>query len=180
QEPSRFRLGAGAHISKAWITSLPPVSMAVARTRMSGFGGKADVLCSVRVFPLPTPQIVQLLILQQRSCSAPLSTHQFKPIRCELLSQGAIMRRREFLGVLGGTAVVWPLAARAQQPMPVIGYVHVATPAATAQNLVAFRRALSEAGFVEGQNVAIEYRYAEGQFDRLPALAAELVNRRVN
>ena len=90
------------------------------------------------------------------------------------------MRRREFLGALGVAAAAWPLAARAQQPVPVIGYVHVATTAATAQNLVAFRRALSEAGFVEGQNVSIEYRYAEGRFDRLPALATELVNRRVS
>jgi putative ABC transport system substrate-binding protein len=64
--------------------------------------------------------------------------------------------------------------------MPVVGYLHIATPAATAQNLVAFRKALNEAGYVEGRNVTIEYRYAEGQFERLPALAKDLVDRRVN
>jgi putative ABC transport system substrate-binding protein len=90
------------------------------------------------------------------------------------------MRRRDFLGVLGVAGAGWPRHACAQQPMPVIGYLHIATPASTAQNLVAFRKALSEAGYVEGQNVAIEYRYAEGQFDRLSALAKDLVERRVN
>src|SRR6185312_9436252 len=90
------------------------------------------------------------------------------------------MRRRDFLGVLGGAAAGWPRHVRAQQPMPVVGYLHVATPTATAQNLVAFRKALSEAGYVEGQTVVIEYRYAEGQFERFPALVKDLVDRRVN
>jgi putative ABC transport system substrate-binding protein len=92
------------------------------------------------------------------------------------------MRRREFVRLLGGVAV-WPLAARAQQPaMPVIGLLGAADPddAEVARNLAAFRRGLAENGYVEGQNVWIEYRWAEGRYERLPALAAELVARNVN
>jgi len=88
------------------------------------------------------------------------------------------MRRRELITLLGGAAVAWPLAARAQQPpVPTIGYLHVGSPDARAE--AAFRKGLSEIGFVEGRNVAIEFRYAENQFDRLPTLAAELVRQRV-
>jgi hypothetical protein len=85
------------------------------------------------------------------------------------------MRRREFLGVLGSSAVGWPLTVRAQQPaMPVIGFLHLGSPQGRTQRLAAFRQGLGESGYIEGQNVAIEYRWAEDRYDRLPALAADL------
>lgn len=90
------------------------------------------------------------------------------------------MWRRNFIALLGG-ATTWPILARAQQPeMPVIGCLNSAAAAPIAHLLAAFKRGLSEPGYIEGQNVAIEYRLAEGQYDRLPALAADLVNRRVS
>src|SRR6516162_2318524 len=89
------------------------------------------------------------------------------------------MKRRTFIAGLGSTAA-WPMAARAQQPaMPVIGYLSVGTPDRQSPPLAAFGQGLKEAGYVEGQNVAVEYRYAENQYDRLPALAADLSRRRV-
>ena len=85
------------------------------------------------------------------------------------------MRRREFIALIGG-ATAWPLAARAQQPqMPLIGYLSARSPDETAHLVSAFRRGLGENGFVEGQNVTIEYRWALGQYDRLPAMASEFV-----
>jgi putative tryptophan/tyrosine transport system substrate-binding protein len=90
------------------------------------------------------------------------------------------VKRREFIALLGGAAAVWPLAARAQQPaIPVVGYLSALSEAQVAHQLTAFRRGLNEVGFVEGQNVAVEYRWANGQYNQLPAMAGELVRRPV-
>ena len=89
-----------------------------------------------------------------------------------------MIRRREFMSLLGGVAAAWPLAARAQQPaMPVVGFLDPTSADAEADRLRAFRLGLKDAGFVEGENVEIVYRFAENQSDRLSALAAELVRR---
>ena len=89
------------------------------------------------------------------------------------------MRRRDFISLLGG-ATAWPLTARAQQPaIPVVGFLSSRSPGESAGVVAAFHQGLREAGFIEGQNLAIEFRWAEGRYDRLPALAADLVSLRV-
>ena len=92
--------------------------------------------------------------------------------------QSAQLYRREFSTLIGGAAA-WPVSARAQQPVPVIGLLHSASAGAFAPFLAALREGLGEAGYVDGQNVRMEFRWAEGQYDRLPAMAAELVDQKV-
>jgi putative ABC transport system substrate-binding protein len=90
------------------------------------------------------------------------------------------MRRREFIAVLGGTAAAWPLVARSEQPaMPVIGFMSGRAPEDSAYLVSAFRKGLAETGFDEGQTVTIEFRWAHGDYDRLPVLATDLVSRKV-
>jgi putative ABC transport system substrate-binding protein len=91
------------------------------------------------------------------------------------------VKRRSFMTLLGGAAVTWPLAARAQQPkMSVIGYLGAGSAAASASTLAVFRQSLAGAGYAEGRNIGIEYRFAEGRYDRLPEMAAELVRQQVS
>ena len=102
--------------------------------------------------------------------------HWRELVRCPVRASGAAMRRRDFISLIGGAAVVWPLAGSAQQSgMPVIGFLSSRAPGDSTGVLAALYQGLREVGFVEGQNVQIAFRWAEGHYDRLPALAADLV-----
>jgi putative ABC transport system substrate-binding protein len=89
------------------------------------------------------------------------------------------MKRREFITLFGGAAVAWPLAARSQQPTPIVGLINGRAAQDAARNAAAFRSGLNETGYVEGQNVMVEYYWLEGQYNRLPSLMDDLVRRRV-
>src|SRR6202040_748143 len=91
--------------------------------------------------------------------------------------RGDRMRRREFIALLGSAATAWPLAAHAQEPSSLVGILHSGSHTTFAPLMIAFRRGLQERGFIEGQNVTIDYRWPENQYDRLPVMAAELVHR---
>jgi hypothetical protein len=93
----------------------------------------------------------------------------------------AEIKRRAFITMLGGAAAVWPFVAGAQQPaVPVVGFLNAGSPGPLRRQVAAFHQGLNEAGYVEGQNVAVDYRFAEGQYDRLKALADDLVSRQVS
>jgi putative ABC transport system substrate-binding protein len=117
---------------------------------------------------------------KDRGCPASYSLLECPPTATATGRPMLDVRRREFITLLGGAAATWPIAARAQQPtMPVIGFLNQEASELTGHNVTGFRKGLSESGFVENQNVAIEYRWAEARYERLPQLAAELVDRKV-
>jgi ABC transporter substrate binding protein len=128
---------------------------------------------------LPHLRHRQRFMLQWRARFSPYQSVRFGSY--DVASEpGAGMRRREFIGLIGG-AVAWPLSARAQQKsMPVIGYLNVGFPQLQHPFVVAFHEGLREGGYIAGQNVQIEYRWADEHYDRLPALAADLVRRKVD
>src|SRR6266702_78074 len=116
--------------------------------------------------------------MRPRDGSVVLSLHCMNDPQAEG-QMASHIERRKFLATLGGTVIAWPLATRAQQPTPIVGLINSRSAQDAVRNVAAFRKGLDETGYVEGQNVTVEYHWLEGQFDRLPALMADLVRRRV-
>src|SRR5215471_580139 len=146
---------------------------------MSAFGGKADIdrKCSDVRF-LPKADIGDSRVLPCELSPNPISLGANPCCNRQrvgvVLSLGAAMRRRDFIKVIAGSAITGPLVARAQQPaMPVVGFLGTTTPDDFADRVAAFREGLKEVGYVEGKNVVIEYRWPEGDYDRLATLAAD-------
>jgi hypothetical protein len=147
---------------------------------MSAYRGEADVAKSPCHVRLPKADMK----------SRPLGRavrHNSRDLICDIvrtpgvvLGAGEAMRRREFIAFVGSTAVAWPLPARAEQStVPLIGFLNTASPQPFANYVAGFRAGLKETGYVDGRNVAIEFRWAEGHYDRLPEMAADLVRRKV-
>src|SRR3954468_21855590 len=116
----------------------------------------------------------------RQSCCSPLTRSSNETARVLPCRRGDRVRRREFITLAGIAAAAWPVMARAQQPkIPVIGFIDSRSPEALGERLRKFRQGLKDSGYGEGENAAIEYRWADGQYDRLPSLVAELIDRRV-
>src|SRR5262245_61355902 len=149
---------------------------------MSAFGPKRTCRCAIANVRFRDMILAARMSAfdPKRTSTAPSSELVFAITMASLGASGAVMRRREFITLLGGSAVAWPIATRAQQPaMPVVGFIHTLSPENVPHFVPAFQQGLKEAGFIEGQNIAVEYRWARGQYNRLPELAADLVSRKV-